>query len=164
MFGYCSFSFHALKQFLKTILKTIHFGKTMNDYIRCINSVQKDPSPCFGYSDQRGSISLPLLRPAAGYAIFKIQKEQPPTRWVDLEVNWNLQNHHSFARQSSGVVFLCLKTLSDKRKYECQQCENEHTKRHKVVEIKMIIVHQHHPHSMQNRGQPPCNTIALLTI
>jgi len=40
------------------------------------------------------------------------------------------------------VVFLCLKTLSDKRKYECQQCENEHTKRHKVFEIKMIIVHQ----------------------
>ncbi|SCH63534.1 Uncharacterised protein [uncultured Blautia sp.] len=40
-----------------------------------------------------------------------------------------------------------LKTLSDKRKNECQQCQNEHAKGHKVFEIKMIsiVVHQHHP-------------------
>ena len=31
------------------------------------------------------TISPPLLHPAAGYAIFKTQKEQPPTRWVDLK-------------------------------------------------------------------------------
>lgn len=28
------------------------------------------------------------------------------------------------------------KTLADKRKKECQQCKNEHTKSHKVFEIK----------------------------
>ena len=43
-----------------------------------------------------------------------------------------------------------LKTLLDKRKYERQQCQNEHTKSHNVFKIKMIlvIIHQHHPHSM----------------
>ena len=42
-----------------------------------------------------------------------------------------------------------LKTLSDKRKNECQQCQNEHSKSHQIFEIEMIfIVHQHHPHSM----------------
>lgn len=39
------------------------------------------------------------------------------------------------------VVFLCFKTLSDKRKYECQQCKNEHTKSHKVFKIKWFLVH-----------------------
>ena len=42
--------------------------------------------------------------------------------------------------------FSMLKTLLDKRKYECQQCQDEHSKSHKVFKIKMF--HQHHPHSM----------------
>ena len=50
--------------------------------------------------------------------------------------------------QSFGVVFLCLKTLLQVRKYECQQCQNEHSKSHKVFKIKWFLVHQHHPHSM----------------
>ena len=33
------------------------------------------------------------------------------------------------------------KKLSDKRKNECQQCQNEHSKSHQVFEIKMIIIH-----------------------
>ena len=37
-----------------------------------------------------------------------------------------------------------LGSLSDKRKYECQQCKNEHTKSCKIFEIKFLI-HQHHP-------------------
>ena len=41
--------------------------------------------------------------------------------------------------------FSMLKTLLDKRKYECQQCQDEHSKSHKVFKIKMF--HQHHPHS-----------------
>ena len=41
---------------------------------------------------------------------------------------------------------------------ECQQCQNKHAKRHQVFKVKFL--HRHHPHSMQNEGQPPCNTIA----
>ena len=33
------------------------------------------------------------------------------------------------------------KALSDKRKNECQQCKNEHTKSNKVFEIKWFLVH-----------------------
>ena len=40
--------------------------------------------------------------------------------------------------------FSMLKTLLDKRKYECQQCQDEHSKSHKVFKIKWFLVHQHH--------------------
>ena len=30
------------------------------------------------------------------------------------------------------------------RKYECQQCQYEHTKGHQVLKIKWFLVHQHH--------------------
>ena len=87
------------------------------------------------------------------------KREQPPTRWVDL---WEQQNYHPFTGQSFGVVFLCFDALFAKHKNECQQCKYEHSKSHKVFEIKMIIVHKHHLHSMQNRGKPPCNTVVLV--
>ena len=45
------------------------------------------------------------------------------------------------AKVKEGGFFYARKTLSDKRKNECQQCKNEHAKSHKVFEIKMIIVH-----------------------
>ncbi len=41
-----------------------------------------------------------------------------------------------------------LKTLSDKRKYECQQRQNEYSKGHQVFKIKMF--HQHHPPTQLN--------------
>ena len=41
-----------------------------------------------------------------------------------------------------------LKTLLYIREYECQQCNDKHTKGHQVFKIKVIFVHQHHPHSM----------------
>ena len=44
--------------------------------------------------------------------------------------------------------FLCFKTLTAKRKNECQQCQYEHSKSHKVFKIEMILIHMHHPHSM----------------
>ena len=87
------------------------------------------------------------------------KREQPPTRWVDL---WEQQNYHPFTGQSFGVVFLYFDALFAKHKNECQQCKYEHSKSHKVFEIKMIIVHKHHLHSMQNRGKPPCNTVVLV--
>ena len=63
-----------------------------------------------------------------------------------------LKNEHRNATSSlakvSGVVFLCLKALSDKRKNECQQCQNEHSKSHQIFKVKRFLVHQHHPHSM----------------
>ena len=74
-------------------------------------------------------------------------KEQPPTKWFGLK-ECNIENATPLLAKVSGVVFLCFKTLSDKRKYECQQCKDKHTKGHQVFEIKMIFVHQHHPHSM----------------
>ena len=49
--------------------------------------------------------------------------------------------------------------LLQKRKNECQQCKNKHTKGHKVFKVKRFFVHQHHPILCMNRGQPPCNTI-----
>ena len=36
-------------------------------------------------------------------------------------------------------------TLLDKRKYECQQCQNEHSKSHQIFKVKRFLVHQHHP-------------------
>ena len=47
------------------------------------------------------------------------------------------------------------KALLQKRKYECQQCKNKHTKGHKVFKVKRFFVHQHHPILCMNRGQPP---------
>ena len=67
----------------------------------------------------------------------------------------NHEEKHGMIKNRTTVLqggFSMLKTLSDKRKYECQQCENEHTKRHKVVEIEMIIVHQHHPGTLASKG------------
>ena len=63
---------------------------------------------------------------------------------VELPVN-KKRTRTLFHKESGSSTncldgFLCLNTLSDKRKYECQQCKNEHTKSHKVFEIKMIIV------------------------
>ena len=38
--------------------------------------------------------------------------------------------------QSLRVVFLCVKTLMTNQINECQQCQNEHSKSHKVFEVK----------------------------
>jgi hypothetical protein len=40
------------------------------------------------------------------------------------------------------------KTLVTNQINECQQCKNEHPEGHKIMEIKMIFVHQHHLHPM----------------
>ena len=43
-------------------------------------------------------------------------------------------------------------------KYKSQQCQNEHTKSHKV--FKVIVLHKHHLDSLREFWQcPPCNTI-----
>ena len=55
-------------------------------------------------------------------------------------------DYHPETSQSLEGGFLLLNTLSDKRKYECQQCKKEHSEGHQVFKIKMF--HQHHPHSM----------------
>ena len=47
-----------------------------------------------------------------------------------------------------------LKTLSDKRKYECQQRQNEYSKGHQVFKIKMF--HQHHPPTQLNPYLTQC--------
>ena len=44
--------------------------------------------------------------------------------------------------------FSMLKTLLQIREYECQQCQNEHSKSHQVLKVKWFSLHQHHPHSM----------------
>ena len=43
--------------------------------------------------------------------------------------------------------------LLTKRKYESKQCQKKYAKCQHILEIKMIS-HRHHPHSIQNRGQP----------
>ena len=90
------------------------------------------------------------MHPAARYAIFKTQKESNRPQGVDLKGKLEIHRIATplLAKVKEGGFFYARKTLSDKRKNECQQCKNEHAKSHKVFEIKMIIVHQHHPHSM----------------
>ena len=55
-----------------------------------------------------------------------------------------------------------LETLLCKRQNERKQCQNEHAERHHIFEIKMITIHQHHPHPMYNQIEvnTPCNTVA----
>ena len=61
--------------------------------------------------------------------IYYKHKENNRPQGVDLDI-W-LKNHHSISRQSSGVVFLCFKILSDKRKLRL--CSVEHNKKNWVM-------------------------------
>ena len=103
-----------------------------------------------------------FLAPYRPVCYSKSVKRTAATKWLTSYDEH--RNATSVLVKVSGVVFLCFKTLSDKRKYECQQCKDEHSKGHEILKIKRFLVHQHHPHSMQNRGQPPCNTVVLVDI
>ena len=104
------------------------------------------------------------LHPAARSAILKIEKEQQPTRGWPHKITEMPPDTAKYTR----VVFLCLypglrKTLLTNQNDKGQQCQNEHSKRHKVFEIKVIIVHQHHlPSVCKMKGQRPCSTRLFL--
>ncbi len=44
--------------------------------------------------------------------------------------------------------------LLTNQKYECQQCQKEHSEGHQILKIKTIL-HRHHLHSVRNEGHPP---------
>ena len=87
-----------------------------------------------------------MLEIPYGTCYSKTKEEQLPTSGCPHK-QW-LEKSTLVTRSKFWGGFSMLRSLSDKRKYECQQCKNEHTKSHKVFEIKMIIVHKHHLHSM----------------
>lgn len=101
----------------------------MNAWINTVNGIQK------------------ILNPATRCAILKIEKGTTANKVVDQQYSKH-RKCHLITRQSFRGGFSMPKTLSDKRKNECQQCQNEHTKGHQIFKIKWFLVHQHHPHSM----------------
>ena len=43
-----------------------------------------------------------------------------------------------------------MRTLLTKGEYKCQQCQNEHSEEHEVLERK--IIHEHHLHPLKNEA------------
>ena len=64
--------------------------------------------------------------------------------------------------QSTGKVFVMLVTYQIN---ECQQCQEEHSERHQVFKIE-IIVHKHHLHSVRMKVNHPVSRlpVALLLL
>ena len=89
-------------------------------------------------------------------------REQPPTRWVDLIMRIEIPPRHS-VKVLGWFFYVALLT---KRKHESKQCQKKYAERQHIPEIKLIS-HRHHPHSIQNRGQPtlqhgcPCSYLII---
>lgn len=82
-------------------------SQSKEHYSKCKNVTNiKHPSRVLFESNSR---PLPVFYM---YAILKTQKEQPPSDWPH-----ELSFKTALTRQSTRVVFLCLKALSDKHKY-----------------------------------------------
>ncbi len=80
------------------------------------------------------------------------------------------RNYHHIARQRSVVVFLYFTALVTNHVNECQQCQNEHSKCHKVFEIKSLLfvfpffVHRHHLHFMKIEASTLCGAAVLCPV
>ncbi len=62
--------------------------------------------------------------------------------------------------QSTGKVFVMLMT---NQVNECQQSQEEHTKRHKVSEVKLVL-HKHHLHSERMKANHPVSRLPVAII